>query len=112
MNSEHIILTLIGLIVLIILILIVYNYVSNRCDESSDRYEKYKNHKDYDDMYKYHLNHFNDEYFEPDYAWLNNYNLMPWWNSTRNTRNMSYDLRGDVPITPYYVGPWYNSPLI
>lgn len=38
--------------------------------------------------------------------------LLPWWNSTRHTRNMFWDIRGDVPITPYYVGPWLNSPLI
>lgn len=39
-------------------------------------------------------------------------NLFPWWNSTRHTRNMSWDLRGDVLIKPHYVGPWLNSPLI
>ena len=39
-------------------------------------------------------------------------NLLPWWNSTRHTRNMSWDIRGDVPQIPYYVGPWMNSPLI
>lgn len=32
-----------------------------------------------------------------------------WWNSTRSTRNMSYDLRGDIPIPPSYVGPWNIS---
>ncbi len=35
----------------------------------------------------------------------------PWWNSNslRHTRNMSYDLRGDVPQQyPYYIGPWCN----
>lgn len=25
---------------------------------------------------------------------------------TRSTRNMSYDLRGDIPIPQTYVGPW------
>lgn len=39
-------------------------------------------------------------------------NLLPWWNSTRHTRNMSWDIRGDVPIVPHYVGPWLNSPLL
>lgn len=37
-----------------------------------------------------------------------------------NTRLMSYDIRGDMPITRYYTGPWmnpetgpiYNRPLI
>ena len=60
----------------------------------------------------HHVEHFNDVGFVPDFAWLSRYNLLPWWNSTRGTKNMSYDLRGDVPIIPYYVGPWYNSPLI
>ncbi len=32
-----------------------------------------------------------------------------WWNATRSTRNMSYDLRGDVPIPMTYVGPWNIS---
>lgn len=43
----------------------------------------------------------------------------PWWNSTRSTRNMSYDIRGDIPIPKTYIGPWnissyapiYNRPL-
>ncbi|VBB18909.1 hypothetical protein YASMINEVIRUS_1441 [Yasminevirus sp. GU-2018] len=59
-----------------------------------------------------HIERFNDVGFEPDFAWLARNNLLPWWNSTRHTRNMSYDLRGDVPIVPTYVGPWMNSPLI
>ena len=44
-----------------------------------------------------------------------NYFMYPFWNaSTRHTRNMSYDLRGDVPIPPSYVGPWNiseNAPI-
>ena len=37
----------------------------------------------------------------------------PIWNMpTRFTRNMSYDLRGDVPIIPYHPGPWLISPLM
>lgn len=59
-----------------------------------------------------HIERFTDVGFAPDYAWLSNHNLLPWWNSTRHTRNMSYDIRGDVPIIPSYVGPWMNSPLI
>lgn len=44
----------------------------------------------------------------------NNYmfNWFPWWNSTRYTRNMSYDLRGDVPIHVKYIPSWYASPHI
>lgn len=36
----------------------------------------------------------------------------PWWNSTRHTRNMSYDIRGDIHNPIYYTGPWIQSPLI
>jgi hypothetical protein len=35
-----------------------------------------------------------------------------WLEPTRSTRNMSYDIRGDVPIYPGPVGPWLISPLI
>ena len=36
--------------------------------------------------------------------------LPPYWNiPTRHTRGMSYDIRGDVPIPSYDVGPWNNS---
>jgi hypothetical protein len=38
--------------------------------------------------------------------------VIPFWNSTRHTRNSSWDIRGDIPITPYYLGPWWQSPLI
>jgi hypothetical protein len=31
----------------------------------------------------------------------------PFWNSTRSTRGMSYDLRGDVPI-PYFMNLPFN----
>jgi hypothetical protein len=36
----------------------------------------------------------------------------PWWNSTRHTRNMSYDLRGDPIIIPKKEYIWNNSDLI
>jgi hypothetical protein len=44
--------------------------------------------------------------FYPGNSWS------PWWNSTRHTRNMSYDLRGDIPTSYYPVGPWLNSGLV
>ena len=44
----------------------------------------------------------------PGQSWLSrnnqNNNLFTLWNSTRHTRNMSWDMRGDVPIMPYYTG--------
>jgi len=35
-----------------------------------------------------------------------------WWNSTRRTRNMSYDLRGDPFIIPKQRFIWNNSYII
>lgn len=48
-------------------------------------------------------------YYSNPYYFRYPFNRYPWWNSTRSTRNMSYDLRGDVPIPRTYVGPWNNS---
>ena len=36
----------------------------------------------------------------------------PFWNSTRHTRNMSWDIKGDVPIRYDYQGPFWHSNLI
>jgi predicted PurR-regulated permease PerM len=34
----------------------------------------------------------------------------PFWNTQiGSTRNMSYDLRGDIPLKWSYTGPWLNS---
>ncbi len=57
----------------------------------------------------------NVAYFPEKYSdwfpFFNIGNLFPWWNSTRFTHNMSYDIRGDV-YTPYtYNGPWWSSPF-
>lgn len=54
-------------------------------------------------------------YYDPrsyDVGFLSRAGLLPWWNSTRFTRNMSYDVRGDIPVPVYYVGPWLNSPFL
>lgn len=49
------------------------------------------------------------------------YTDFPFWNTQLGTtRNMSYDIRGDVPIKKMYTGPWlqssqtpiYNRPLV
>ena len=58
-----------------------------------------------------YVNHFHRYPWASD-AWLASRGLLPWWNSTRSTRNMSYDLRGDVPVPVYNTGPWWRSPLI
>jgi hypothetical protein len=53
-------------------------------------------------LYKYRYGY--PTYFKGSYVGL------PFWNiPTRTTRNMSYDLRGDVPIRHSYVGPWNIS---
>ena len=38
--------------------------------------------------------------------------IQPWWNSTRHTRNMSYDIRGDAHNPISYMGLWNISPLL
>lgn len=45
-----------------------------------------------------YVERFGDTWFAPDSTWLAKNNLQAWWNSTRHTRGMSYDLRGDIPI--------------
>lgn len=45
--------------------------------------------------------------------WFNTHTNWPFWNTQIGTTNtMSYDLRGDIPIQPSYVGPWLNSSTI
>lgn len=38
--------------------------------------------------------------------------IQPWWNSTRYTRNMSYDVRGDIHNPVEYTGIWWLSHLL
>jgi hypothetical protein len=51
-------------------------------------------------------------YLTPSIGWLSRRGLLPWWNSTRDTKNMSYDIRGDIPPFRYPVGPWLNSAIV
>ena len=44
------------------------------------------------------------------YFWAYPFPRQIWWNSNRSTRNMSYDIRGDIPFFHSYVGPWNISP--
>ena len=46
----------------------------------------------------------------PNIGWLSRRGLLPWWNSTRDTKNMSYDIRGDIPPIHHPVGPWNIAP--
>jgi len=51
---------------------------------------------------------FSDFWYRP-YG-LNMYTNFPFWNTQiGTTRNMSYDLRGDIPIPRGQTGPWLNS---
>jgi hypothetical protein len=126
MEPQHIIITIFGLILLIVIVLIYSGHPCNdTCEDMIDLsiIENMNNSSKENHVYKEncncnkhklltHVEHYSDNSFQPDYAWLSQNNLMPWWNSTRHTRNMSYDLRGDVPIIPTYIGPFNSSPLI
>ena len=70
--------------------------------------EHFRNFRNYTNRYRYrNINNYYPSYYD---IWqLSRYGLLPWNNSTRFTRNMSYDLRGDVYLPPYYTGPWNNS---
>lgn len=46
------------------------------------------------------------------YPWLARNHMLPWWNSTRHTRNSSWDLRGDVVPRLTDTGPFYRSPHV
>lgn len=54
-------------------------------------------------MYVYLQNNLIEPYLYTNY---------PFWNiSLENTRNMSYDIRGDPYIPRVYTGPWNQSTL-
>lgn len=38
--------------------------------------------------------------------------FQPWWNSTRHTRNMSYDIRGEIQNPINDIGLFGISPLL
>lgn len=53
---------------------------------------------------------YNIEFFD-DSIYLSTHTQFPFWNTQiGTTRNMSYDLRGDIPPHLYYTGPWNISP--
>lgn len=65
-----------------------------------------------------------NKYYKSRHRIYNNNFLLPeflWWNSNRSTRNMSYDLRGDIPVhdvRPNMIwnvsslNPIHNKPLV
>lgn len=50
---------------------------------------------------------YDDTFINPAYRYF-----QPWWNSTRYTRNMSYDIRGGIQNPIDYTGLWNVSPLL
>jgi len=45
----------------------------------------------------------------PFYDYYDTHTDFPFWNTQLGSRrNMSYDLRGDIPIPYSYTGPWNN----
>ena len=89
---------LLALIALIILLLILwFPYIFNR----NKRYDHYDiitspTYQEYNDEYRSH--------YDP----YDTHTNFPFWNSQLgSTRNMSYDLRGDVPI-PHYMNIPFN----
>jgi hypothetical protein len=111
-----------NLIVLIILVLLFIfdNCTNNDNNDNNNEYysninNDYYNYSNINDYYKINpnVNINKNILLNPFYkVQLSQMGLLPFWNSTRNTRNMSYDLRGDVPIQYFDVGPWLNSPRI
>jgi hypothetical protein len=49
--------------------------------------------------------------YDPIY-YNDNMIISPFWNSTRYTRNQSYDIRGDVPTYYREVSPWMNPEIV
>ena len=53
---------------------------------------------------------FDDFWYRPYGLNMYTHTDFPFWNTQLGTtRNMSYDLRGDIPIPRQPVGPWLNS---
>lgn len=56
-------------------------------------------------LYKY-KEHFVDRVWYYPYTWPKYWRRYWPWYYYPTRRNMSYDLRGDVPVTWQYTGPW------
>lgn len=130
-KDDIIMLVVLGMLVIILIAALVSdtisgtssdNTITNSSSKHNHDHEKFLIKKKYFDRgcsgcrrkFQEHFENINDELYSPDIGWLSNNGLLPWWNSTRHTRNMSYDLRGDV--VPYGVCtggsfPWWKSPL-
>ena len=102
---------LIGGIVLV-LVLLYQTYQDDSESETSKVKESYAPNIDTDFLDYAPVDDPNYYYLEPSVGWLSRRGLLPWWNSTRDTKNMSYDIRGDIPPFNYPVGPWLNSAIV
>lgn len=109
------------MIVLLVLAIILIMYLLMRKDYNIDANTQdakntepyrpdidhdYDNYQTYRDLYPIGPD------IRSDWAYLSSRGLLPWWNSTRYTRNSSYDIRGDIPPILYDVGPWNVSPIM
>jgi len=112
MNNLDIILLMIFGLIVVIYIYNTFNHGKGEDFESKPILVRTNCHNCNKNKFLEHYENIYDDEFFPDYAWLSRNNLLPWWNSTRHTKNSSWDLRGDVPIPYTYVGPWLNSPLV
>ena len=118
LNINQVIILLIGLIILYIITLpkkynIVYTMTNGiskiiNGESSNANVDKLENGKE--KFYGGYRSNNYSPWLDDDNYWLNTHTNFPFWNSQLgSTRNMSYDLRGDVPIYPGYVGPWNIS---
>ncbi len=103
-----------NIILPLLAIIVVLWIIFNTDNSNNDQTEPYAPNIDndfnqyapaYDYQYLY-------ENYYPSVGWLSRRGLLPWWNSTRDTKNMSYDIRGDILPYRYPVGPWLNSTIV
>ena len=105
-------------IILVIATIVIYHITqsSDGNDHKKNKNENFKNediqYAPYTDLgYSDHIMYDDGTFVAPNIGWLSRRGLLPWWNSTRDTKNMSYDLRGDIWPNYRYVGPWLNSSI-
>lgn len=110
-------------VILVLLAIVVYKILSGpqKLGDKSAKYaesaEKFNDDVQYapyvdDGFTGYYVTRPDGTFWEPGIGWFSRRGLLPWWNSTRDTKNMSYDIRGDVWPNYRYVGPWLNSSII
>lgn len=91
-----------NVLILLVILIFLYMFVSQK--EGFGTYYPFDKVSGRSDIYKESPNR---PIYLPRYD-LPYYDL-PFNAGMRSTRGMSYDLRGDVPITQYPIGPWNVS---